>query len=79
VRAPQRDQLAAYLKDKGIATGIHYPVPCHRQPAVEYLKPGPLEHTERLVKEILSLPISAGHKESEIDEVAAAVRGFFTK
>ncbi len=79
VRTPQRDQLAAFLKDKGIATGIHYPVPCHRQPAVEYLKPGPLEHTERLVKEILSLPISAGHKEPEIDEVAAAVRGFFTK
>jgi dTDP-4-amino-4,6-dideoxygalactose transaminase len=55
------------------------PVPSHRQPVVEYLKPGPLEHTERIVKEILSLPLSAGHTESEIDEVAAAVRGFFTK
>jgi dTDP-4-amino-4,6-dideoxygalactose transaminase len=79
VRTPQRDQLATFLKERGIATGIHYPVPCHRQPAVEYLKPGPLEHTERLVKEILTLPISAGHTESEIDEVAAAVRDFFRK
>jgi len=32
-----------------------------------------------LVKEILTLPMSAGHKESEIDEVATAVRGFFGK
>jgi dTDP-4-amino-4,6-dideoxygalactose transaminase len=79
VRTPQRDALAAFLKGKGIATGIHYPVPSHRQPAVEYLKPGPLEHTERIVKEILSLPLSAGHTESEIDEVAAAVRDFFKK
>ena len=78
VRTPQRDALAAFLKDKGIATGIHYPVPSHRQPAVEYLRPGPLEHTERIVNEILSLPISAGHRESEIDEVVAAVRSFFT-
>jgi len=74
-----RDQLATFLKDKGIATGIHYPVPCHQQPAVEYLKPGPLEHTERIVKQILTLPISAGHRESEIDEVVAAVRAFFKK
>jgi dTDP-4-amino-4,6-dideoxygalactose transaminase len=79
VRTPQRDQLAAFLKDKGIATGIHYPVPCHKQPAVEYLKPGPLEHTERIVKEILSLPLSAGHTEAEVDEVVAAVRSFLTK
>jgi dTDP-4-amino-4,6-dideoxygalactose transaminase len=79
VRTQERDQLAAFLKGAGIATGIHYPVPCHQQPAVEYLKPGPLEHTERIVKQILTLPISAGHSESEIDEVVAAVRAFFTK
>src|SRR3984893_3318819 len=79
VRTARRPELATLLKDKGIATGIHYPVASHQQPAVEYLKPGPLEHTERIVKEILSLPISAGHTESEIDEVVAAVRAFFKK
>jgi dTDP-4-amino-4,6-dideoxygalactose transaminase len=79
VAAPERDRLAAFLKDRGIATGIHYPVPCHQQPAAEYLAPGPLEHTERIVKQILTLPISAGHRESEIDEVVAAVRAFFKK
>ena len=79
VRTPQRDRLAAFLKAQGIATSIHYPVPCHRQPAMAYLQGGPLEHTERLVEQILTLPISAGHEESEIDEVAATVRAFFTK
>jgi dTDP-4-amino-4,6-dideoxygalactose transaminase len=79
VRTAERNQLAAFLKARGIATGIHYPVPCHRQPAVEFLHPGPLEHTERIVEQILTLPISAGHTESEIDEVVAAVRAFFTK
>ncbi|PYM50261.1 MAG: hypothetical protein DME16_06960 [Candidatus Rokuibacteriota bacterium] len=79
VRTPQRDQLAAFLKDKGVATGIHYPVACHRQPAVEHLKPPPLEHTDRIVKEILTLPISAGHTEAEIDEVVAGVKAFFRK
>ena len=78
VRTPRRAELAAFLKDRGIATGIHYPVACHQQPAVAFLEPGPLEHTERIVKEILSLPISAGHTEAEVDEVAAAVRTFFT-
>jgi dTDP-4-amino-4,6-dideoxygalactose transaminase len=79
VRTAERNQLAAFLKARGIATGIHYPVPSHRQPAVEFLHPGPLEHTERIVEQILTLPISAGHTESEIDEVVAAVRAFFTK
>ena len=78
VRTARRAELATSLKDKGIATGIHYPVASHQQPAVEYLKPGPLEHTERIVKEILSLPVSAGHTVGEVDEVVAAVRSFFT-
>jgi len=66
-----------FLKDKGIATGIHYPVPCHKQPAVEHLSAPALERTERIVTEILTLPISAGHTEAEVDEVVAAVRQFF--
>jgi len=78
-RTSERDQLAAFLKERGIATGIHYPVACHQQPAVAYLRPGPLEHTERIIKQILTLPMSAGHTESEIDEVVAAVRAFFVK
>ena len=77
VRTPARDALARFLKERGIATGIHYPVPSHRQPAVEPFEPPALLVTERLVGEILTLPISAGHTEAEIDEVVAAVKEFF--
>ncbi len=77
IRTSQRTALAQFLKDRGIQTGVHYPVPCHRQPVVERLAPPPLPRTERLVDEILTLPISAGHTDAEIDEVAHAVRAFF--
>jgi dTDP-4-amino-4,6-dideoxygalactose transaminase len=77
VRTDRRDALAKFLKDRGVATGIHYPVPCHRQPAVESLAAPALPETERLVREILTLPMSAGHTDAEIDEVVAAVREFF--
>jgi len=77
IRSDRRDALAKYLRERGIATGIHYPVPCHRQPAVESLAPPALPATERLVREILTLPMSAGHTEAEADEVAAAIREFF--
>ncbi|HET8578938.1 MAG TPA: DegT/DnrJ/EryC1/StrS family aminotransferase, partial [Methylomirabilota bacterium] len=77
VRTPRRDELAKFLKERGIATGIHYPVAGHQQPAIEHLNPPALPHTERIVKEILTLPISAGHSEAEVNEVIAAVRAFF--
>jgi len=77
VRTPRRTELATFLKERGIQTGVHYPVPTHRQPAVERFAPAPLVATERLVDEILTLPISAGHTDAEIDTVAAAVRAFF--
>jgi dTDP-4-amino-4,6-dideoxygalactose transaminase len=78
VRTDRRQALAAWLKERGIQTGIHYPVPSHRQPAVESLGAPALPRTERLVDEILTLPLSAGHTDEEIDRVAAAVRGFFS-
>ncbi len=77
IRTDRRDALAGFLRERGIQTGIHYPVPCHRQPAVEHLNPPALPRTERIVGEILTLPLSAGHTEEEIDQVAAAVREFF--
>jgi dTDP-4-amino-4,6-dideoxygalactose transaminase len=77
VRTPQRDALARFLKERDIATGIHYPVASHQQPAVELLTPPSLPVTERLVGEILSLPISAGHTPAEVDEVIGAVKEFF--
>ena len=77
IRTRERDRLAQFLKERGLATGIHYPVPSHRQPAVEHLNPPVLPRTEQIVKEILTLPLSAGHTDAEIDEVIRAVRDFF--
>ena len=77
VRTPERDALAIFLRERGIATGIHYPVASHQQPALEQPSPVALPRTERIVKEILTLPISAGHTVAEVDEVVAAVREFF--
>lgn len=77
IRTPERDALARFLKERGIATGIHYPVPSHKQPAVEHFNSPPLPRTERIVGEILTLPISAGHTEAEMDRVVAAVKEFF--
>lgn len=77
IRSAQRKGLAEFLKARGIQTGIHYPVPCHRQPAVKQLEAHALPATERLVDEILTLPMSASHTEAEIDHVCAAVREFF--
>jgi dTDP-4-amino-4,6-dideoxygalactose transaminase len=77
VGTPRRDELAAFLKTRGVQTGIHYPVPTHRQPAVARLEPPALPRTERLAREILSLPMSAMHTEAEIDRVIEAVRAFF--
>ncbi|MCI0548071.1 MAG: DegT/DnrJ/EryC1/StrS family aminotransferase [Candidatus Rokubacteria bacterium] len=77
IRTEARDALARFLEARGIATGIHYPVPSHKQPAVEHLHPPVLKTTEALVREILSLPLSAGHTPAEVDEVIAGVRAFF--
>ena len=77
VRTPRRTELAAFLEARGVQTSIHYPVPTHCQPAVERFAGATLPQTEQLVDEILTLPISAGHTEAEIDAVAGAVREFF--
>jgi len=77
IRTTERDALARFLKERSIATGIHYPVPSHKQPAVEHFNPPALPRTERIVDEILTLPISAGHTEAEVDQVVAAVKQFF--
>jgi dTDP-4-amino-4,6-dideoxygalactose transaminase len=79
IRTPRRAALADFLKQRGIQTGIHYPVPTHRQPALAHLAPPFLPETEQLVDEILTLPLSACHTEAEVDQVAEAVRAFFAR
>jgi dTDP-4-amino-4,6-dideoxygalactose transaminase len=77
VRTSRRVELAAFLRERGIQTGVHYAIATHRQPAVRCLGSPAVPRTERLVEEILSLPMSADHTDEEIERVIAAIRAFF--
>jgi dTDP-4-amino-4,6-dideoxygalactose transaminase len=60
VEVKNRDAVQKALAAKGIATGVHYPVPCHAQPAmatVTHRVSGDLPVTTQIVERILSLPI----------------------
>ena len=61
IRVPggKRDAMKDFLWERGIGTGIHYPVPLHLQPAYKYLgyKPGSLPVAEEKARQILSLPM----------------------
>src|SRR5262245_53505852 len=60
VRVPDRDRIQAWLRERGIGSSIHYPVPIHQQPAFrESAHLGPLQcrETERVCRSILSIPI----------------------
>jgi dTDP-4-amino-4,6-dideoxygalactose transaminase len=71
----ERQQIQDKLTAEGIQTGIHYPIPCHLQPAFTYLgyQQGDFPHSEKLAKEILSLPMYPGLSSSQIKEVTLAI------
>jgi dTDP-4-amino-4,6-dideoxygalactose transaminase len=78
IRTPHRDSLSGWLKDHGIGTGIHYRVPVHLQKSMGYLgyRQGSLPVTERVVGEILSLPMYAELDQEMIEFVAQRVNQF---
>ena len=59
IRHPDRDALLAALRQRGIDAKVHYPLAIHQQPAFAHLPRPPLPVTERVVGEIVSLPVSA--------------------
>jgi dTDP-4-amino-4,6-dideoxygalactose transaminase len=81
IRIPQRDDLRAHLRQMGIATGIHYPLPVHRHRAWQDAGCGEqaLPVTESCAGEILSLPMYAELTPAQIDSVAGAIKGFVEK
>jgi len=74
IRVKQRDKLASYLKGKGVETGIHYPVPVHRQPCL--MSDVHLPITEKYVDEILSLPMHPQLTDAEVEYVASEIGKF---
>ncbi|MEW6377535.1 MAG: DegT/DnrJ/EryC1/StrS family aminotransferase, partial [Thermodesulfobacteriota bacterium] len=81
IQTSRRDELSTYLKEKGVETGIHYPIPCHLQPAVKnLLGPQPnLMRTEEATKKILSLPIYPELDQEKVNFVCGMIRDFFKK
>lgn len=71
----ERQQLQEKLTAAGIQTGIHYPIPCHLQPAFTNLgyQLGDFPQAEKLSKQILSLPMYPGLSSSQVKEVVAAI------
>jgi dTDP-4-amino-4,6-dideoxygalactose transaminase len=77
VRTPRRDEARRSLAAAGIATGIHYPVPIHRQPAyTRDFSHYQLPVTEAAAGEILSLPLHPLLRDRDVDRVAAALTAF---
>ena len=80
IEIDNRDKLQSYLQEKGIATGIHYPIPLHRQPAfsqLEYQK-GMFPMAEKTANRILSLPMYPELTNEQIQYVTEMVKQFFT-
>ncbi len=67
-----------YLKERGIGTIIHYPIPPHLSQAYGYLgyKEGDFPVTEAMAREVLSLPMYTGMTEADQDMVIEAVNSF---
>lgn len=78
VRCARRDELAAYLAEKGIGTNKHYPIPMHLQKCYEDLKipKGGLPIAEEISETQLSLPLYYGMTEDEIQYVIDCVNKF---
>jgi dTDP-4-amino-4,6-dideoxygalactose transaminase len=75
IRTKSRDTLRKRLRDRGVATAIHYPVAVHRQPAYTGRVPIPhnLAVTDRLVDEIVSLPVFPALSDADVDRVSEAI------
>ena len=77
VSSSERDGLRAHLREHGIETGVHYPVPIHLSPAYRRNGATPtIPAAEGLADTLLSLPIFPSMSEDMVDEVATVVQSY---
>lgn len=81
IRVKQRDELMEYLKQKGISTGVYYPVPLHLQKAYKNLgyKIGDFPETEKASEEVLSLPMYPELNRKQIKYIVNSIKAFYGK
>ena len=79
IRTAEPERLADFLRERGIATGRHYPQPPHLAPAYAYLghREEDFPVAERLAREVLSLPIYPGVGESQLGAVVETITDYF--
>jgi len=79
VRVKNREKLQEHLKNNGIETGIHYPIPLHLQPAYEHLnyKKGDFPVAEKHAEEILSIPLYPEITNEQINYIVNKIKEFY--
>ena len=81
ILSERREELRAFLREHGVETGLHYPVPIHRQPCLETLEIDRTSYpvTDTYARGCLSLPMFSGMTDSQANRVVSAVRSFFAR
>ncbi len=80
IKAQKRDDLASWPKEKGIATGLHYPLPLHIQPAMGgESRKGELPVAEQVTKQILSLPMYPHLPLESVKRVVDEIKNFYAR
>ena len=79
VRTPRRKELREHLARANIETGLHYPIPCHRQPCLQHLQMdrNSYPQSDRWTRELLSLPLFYGMTDAQADRVIDSIHEFF--
>ncbi len=78
VRHPEREAFVAHLTAQGIQTNVHYPLPIHKQNAYRAYRHFELPITEKIHREVVSLPLNTVITDEEVAQVIAAVNRFDT-
>ena len=76
-----RESFINYLKEEGVSTGIHYPIPLHLQKAFSYLghKEGDFPNSEKICFNEVSLPIFPYMEEDDVYYVCEKIKQYFNK
>ncbi|MEX0811242.1 MAG: DegT/DnrJ/EryC1/StrS family aminotransferase [Chitinophagales bacterium] len=77
LKVKDRDALQAFLKEKGIPSMVYYPVPLHQQDAYKSADWGKLPVSEKLAKEVLSLPMHTEMQEDQIEFIIQNIKQFY--
>lgn len=74
----RRDELSAFLKERGVGSNVYYPVPMHLQDCFSYLEyaEGDFPESERAAKEVLSIPVYPELTEAQLAHVVESIRAF---